>query len=208
MFRGDRSKDLPHTCKSKSKLCYDRRPVGQSVLASSPHLGPKTRFLLLSDSYGFVVSSALSDERTSLSFTIAAGPRQRGHSQVRVPRYSRPYFTVSDSRLPQPGGPGPRMYIPQEKGGPVITPGIGFPFRCLLRLAGLRWRYSTPPQRGGIHASLKYIIFKNSVRTSQETHHVSATKPNRLLLFRETVAVYCEKHTEHTDTLSGQNEEF
>jgi hypothetical protein len=42
-------------------------------------------------------------------------------------------------------------------------------------------------------------IYKNSVRTSQETHHVSATEPNRLMLFRETVAVYCENHTEHTD---------
>jgi hypothetical protein len=26
--------------------------------------------------------------------------------------------------------------------------------------------------------------------------------------FRETVAVYCENHTEHTDTLYGQNAEF
>jgi hypothetical protein len=48
----------------------------------------------------------------------------------------------------------------------------------------------------------------NSVRTSQETHYVSATKPNRLMLFRETVAVYCENRTEHTDTLCGQNAEF
>jgi hypothetical protein len=45
----------------------------------------------------------------------------------------------------------------------------------------------------------------NPVRTSQETRYVSATKPNRLILFRETVAVYCEKYTEHTDTLYGQN---
>jgi hypothetical protein len=34
------------------------------------------------------------------------------------------------------------------------------------------------------------------------------TKPNRLMLFRETVAVYCENHTEHTNTLCGQNAEF
>jgi hypothetical protein len=33
------------------------------------------------------------------SFTIAAGPRQRSHSQVRVSRDSWPHFTVSDSRL-------------------------------------------------------------------------------------------------------------
>jgi hypothetical protein len=51
-------------------------------------------------------------------------------------------------------------------------------------------------------------MYKNSVRTSQETHHVSATKPSRLMLFGETVAVYCENHTEHTDTLCGQNVEF
>jgi hypothetical protein len=48
----------------------------------------------------------------------------------------------------------------------------------------------------------------HSVPTSQKTHYVSATKPNRLMLFGETVAVYCENHTEHTDTLFGQNAEF
>jgi hypothetical protein len=91
---------------------------------------------------------ALSDEGTGLPFTITAGPRQRYHSWVWVPRESWPYFTLSVSRLPQPGGPGPRIYIPQEQGDPVITPGTGFPFRRLLRLAGLRWRYwNSPPRR-------------------------------------------------------------
>jgi hypothetical protein len=42
----------------------------------------------------------LSDERTGLSFATATGPGQRTHSWVRVPWDSRPYFTVSDSRLP------------------------------------------------------------------------------------------------------------
>jgi hypothetical protein len=41
---------------------------------------------------------AVSDERTS--FTISTGPRQRSHFQVLVPWDSRPYFTVSDLRLP------------------------------------------------------------------------------------------------------------
>jgi hypothetical protein len=49
------------------------------------------------------------------------------------------------------------------------------------------------------------ILYKDSVRTSQETHYVSTTKTNRLMLFGETVAVYCENHTEHTDTLCGHN---
>jgi hypothetical protein len=47
-----------------------------------------------------------------------------------------------------------------------------------------------------------------SGRTSQEIFYVSATKTNGLMLFGETVAVYCENHTEHTNTLCGQNAEF
>jgi hypothetical protein len=44
-------------------------------------------------------------------------------------------------------------------------------------------------------------MHKNSVRTSQETHYVAATKPNRLIQFKETTAVYCENRMEHTDAL-------
>jgi hypothetical protein len=101
---------------------------------------------------GLLMSDILCDKRTGLSFTIATGPRQRSHSQVRVPRDSWPHFTVSDSRLPLPGGPGPRTYIPQEQGGPVISPGTGFPFRRLVRIAGLRLRYSNLPPRGDLSA--------------------------------------------------------
>jgi hypothetical protein len=46
----------------------------------------------------------------------------------------------------------------------------------------------------------------DTVRTSQETHYVSATEPNRLMQFGETVAVYCENHTEHTDTVRTSQE--
>jgi hypothetical protein len=74
-----------------------------------------------------------------LPFTITAGPRQRNHSQFRVPRDSLPYYIVSGLRLPQPGMSGPRIYILGEQCGPIITPGTAFPFLLLLRLAGLRW---------------------------------------------------------------------
>jgi hypothetical protein len=90
---------------------------------------------------------ALSNERTSLSFTIAVGPRQSSHSRVQVP-WDSSYFTVSDSGLPQLGVPGPRIHISHEQGGPVMKPGNGFPFRRLLRLAGLWWRYTNPPLHG------------------------------------------------------------
>jgi hypothetical protein len=56
------------------------------------------------------------------------------------------------------------------------------------------------------HAEHTYTVWAECrVCTSQETHHVTATKPNRLMLFGETVAVYCENHTEHIDTQCGQN---
>jgi hypothetical protein len=51
-------------------------------------------------------------------------------------------------------------------------------------------------------------VYINSVLTSQETHDVSVTKPNRLTLFNGIIAVYCENHTEHTSTLCGQNVEL
>jgi hypothetical protein len=52
------------------------------------------------------------------------------------------------------------------------------------------------------------VMLKNSIRTSQETHYVSATNPNRLILFRETVAVYCENHRKHTNTVFWENPEL
>jgi hypothetical protein len=51
-------------------------------------------------------------------------------------------------------------------------------------------------------------VYKNVVRTTQEIYYISATKPNLLMLFRETIAVYCENHMKHTNALCGQNAEF
>jgi hypothetical protein len=59
-----------------------------------------------------LIWGALSDERTGLSFTMY-------NVQYTI------YFTVSDLRLPQSGGPGLCIYIPQDQGGPVIPPGTG-----------------------------------------------------------------------------------
>jgi hypothetical protein len=55
---------------------------------------------------------------------------------------------VSLASNPKPGGPDPCVYVPQWQGGPVIPPDTGFPFRRLVRLAGLRWWYSNPPPYG------------------------------------------------------------
>jgi hypothetical protein len=53
-----------------------------------------------------------------------------------------------------------------------------------------------------------HLTYNDRVRTSQETHYVSATKLNRLMLFGERVAVYSEHQTEHTNKMRGQNAEF
>jgi hypothetical protein len=90
-----------------------------------------------------------------LAFTSAVILRSesRGtHDQILLSK-------IRDS--PQSGGPGPPIYIPQEHGRLVIPPGTGFHFRRLLRLAGLRWRYSTSPPHG-----TRNIAYNTSARTT------------------------------------------
>jgi hypothetical protein len=73
---------------------------------------------------GLLIWGALSGERTGLYFTIAAV-----FASVVIlmseSRGAHDHLLLSDLKLPQPGGPGPFIYIPQEQGGPVIPPGTG-----------------------------------------------------------------------------------
>jgi hypothetical protein len=110
------------------------RPVCFGV--KPPIWDPRPHFFHCQTVSSSMMWGALSDKRTCLPFTIAAGPRQRSHSRVRVLRDLWPYFTVSHSTLHQPGGPGPSVHIPKEQGSSGIPPGIGFPFRRFLRLPG------------------------------------------------------------------------
>jgi hypothetical protein len=52
-------------------------------------------------------------------------PRQRSHSCGRVPRDSWPHFTVWDSRLTQPGGSGPCIYIPRNMVAQLYLQALG-----------------------------------------------------------------------------------
>jgi hypothetical protein len=103
--------------------------------------------------------------------TIAAGARQPSHSQVRVPRESWPLL-MCQIRDPPPGGPGLRTYIPQEQGGPVITPRHWVPFssdlnsilfssyKCIRIHGGACW----PPVPVSKEPSVYYsdgLVFKN-----------------------------------------------
>ena len=52
------------------------------------------------------------------------------------------------------------------------------------------------------------IIYKDPVRTAQQTHTVSVIQTNQLMLYREIIAVCSQIHTKHTNTLCGQNVEL
>jgi hypothetical protein len=76
---------------------------GQSASLSwhkAPIWGLRPDFYYCQTFVGFLMWGTVFDDRTGLSFIIVVGPRQRSHSRVQVPWDSRPYFTVSDSRLP------------------------------------------------------------------------------------------------------------
>jgi hypothetical protein len=93
----------------------------QSVRLGDKLLKTHDQHLLTEYLLSYSLCNILSDEKMGLSFTNAADPRQCSHSQVRVPRGSCTHFTVSNLRLPQHGGPDPRIYISQEQGGPVTS---------------------------------------------------------------------------------------
>jgi hypothetical protein len=101
---------------------------------------------------GLLMGGALSDERTGLSFTIAAVPRQRSHFQV-----FWPHFTVSDSRLPFSSPPTTRRVTVEvfdpastretflwQSQSYVTTDGKS------ARLVGLPRDWSSNPSRGKI----------------------------------------------------------
>jgi hypothetical protein len=149
--------------KSRSKLCYDRRLVGQ-CLVSSPHLGHKIGVLLLSDSCGFVhVGRPLWRDDGSVVHNYSWALPALSFSGL-SPAGLRTLFYCLRFETPQPGGPGPRIYIAQEQGGPVIPPGTAFPFRRLIRLAGLRWRYQTRLHQIRVKVTLLLAVYRPSVR--------------------------------------------
>jgi hypothetical protein len=105
-------------------LCYDRRSAGQSVLEQSTHLGLTTRSLLL--------------VRQLRSCSCKAPPLTRGRV---CPLYMLLVLASA-------------VFLGFESLGTwdhiLLSQIWDFPFRCLLRLAGSRCRYSTPPPHGSI----------------------------------------------------------
>jgi hypothetical protein len=108
--------------KVKSKSHCDWWSVSQLSLGIEPHLGPMTRYLFLSDSYVLV--------------SVGRPLWREGGSVFCMCHWSLPAQPFSS---PNPLGLVTVILLSQI---------WDFPFRRLLRLAGSRWRYSTPPPHG------------------------------------------------------------
>jgi hypothetical protein len=137
-----------------SKLLYNWRSVSQYVLYRA-RFGACDQILfpfgmLLSEICGLI--SARRPLWREDGSTICSAITQWSES-----RRTRNNTLLSHLRLPQPGGSGSRVYISQEQGGPVILPGFGFPWRRLLRPAGLLWRYSNPSPNWRARSPYIYI---------------------------------------------------
>jgi hypothetical protein len=115
----------------RSRLLYDWRSVSQLCLGIEHPCGTCDQILLpvgmlLSEICGLV----------SVGFPLW---REDGSSICSVITQwseslrTRNHTLLSHLTLPQPGGPGSRIYIPQEQDSPVIPPGIG------LRWDGVDW---------------------------------------------------------------------
>jgi hypothetical protein len=120
----------------KSKSCCDWRSVDQSLLVSSTHLGLMARFLLLSDSRGFVdVERSLWREDRSVVYNCCwSSPAQSFLDSSPAGLVTIFYCLIFETS---------RTW--RARSSYLYPPERWFSFRRLLRLAGLRRRYSNPP---------------------------------------------------------------
>jgi hypothetical protein len=108
-----------------------RQTVSRPVcLGSGSHLEPMIRFLF--SVWRLRVSWCVAPSLTrgwvcNLIVQLLLGLARAVTLESKSSR-THDHSLLSHLRLPQPGGPGPRIYIPQQQGGPVIPPGTGFPF--------------------------------------------------------------------------------
>jgi hypothetical protein len=119
-----------HLKKLKLKLSCDRRSVGQSVLVWGSHLELMNSVWQLRISWCRVPSltrGRICNLLVKLLLSLA-----RAVTLGSMSRRTHGHILLSHLRLPQPGGPGPCIYFPQEQGGPVIPPRHWVPFSSPL----------------------------------------------------------------------------
>jgi hypothetical protein len=170
---------------SKSESSYDRRSFGQSALISGHHLGPVTDIsfssleIVLREMRLFIMGCPLwrKDGSKDLQFSV-----QPLLSQSLIGLITILYFSV-ETQVP--------AFVHLRDRVTELHP------RHYVRFSSPR-----KPPTNTVDFLQKYIRIQSA---PHRKHHISATEPNRLMLFGDTVAVYYENRTEHTDTLCGQN---
>jgi hypothetical protein len=137
---------LPIT-NSLSKLYYDRRSDGQCVLVSSLHLGPKTRFLLLSGSWQVCWCGAPTLMRGRvfrLELLLALASSVILGSESRETHYHILLYQIQDS--PNLEGQVPIFISSRKRVAQLYLQALGS-FRRLLRIAGLKHFPASPLAR-------------------------------------------------------------
>jgi hypothetical protein len=104
---------------------------------------------------------------------------QCNHAQE--PRRTHKPILPYHLRLPQLVGPSPLTYIPQEQGGPVTTPGAGFPFRHLLDSQGYDGGILTSLHTGNLEVRSSKFEVTLRLTISQSVEHTCGTC-DRILL--------------------------
>jgi hypothetical protein len=103
----------------------------------------------------------------ALANTVILGYESRGaHDHILLSQ-------IRDPPPPQPGGPGHRIYIPQKRGGQVITLGTGFLLVASYYGGGIRTRLHgghcrTVRVRIKVRVTLRLAIYRQSVHLSAE----------------------------------------
>jgi hypothetical protein len=152
---------------SKSKLHCDWRSVNQLSLGVRPHLGIMTRYLLLSDSYGIVV---------------VGRPLWREDGSV---------FCICCWTSPAQSFSG---LSPLDLATIFYSLFWDFRFRRLLRLAGSRWRYSTPPPYGS-RVGWEFFDLFNVCLGTDRTENLSSITACCLLAGGTTCLLSCSLAT-------------
>jgi hypothetical protein len=117
-------------------------------MVSSPHLGLTTRFSLLLDCCGFVdVGRSLWRENGSAVYSCRWSSPAQLFLGPSSPGLMTTFYCLRFDTPPTWRARSPYLY-PPGTGWPSYNPRHWVPFRRLLHLAGLRWRYSNPPLRG------------------------------------------------------------
>jgi hypothetical protein len=141
---------------SESELLYDWLfTANQFVLATIPwDSRPALSFQLNTCFHGPYVTSPLKEGwvcSLQLLLALASGVILRSDSRGTRDHILLSLIVTSPKwRVRSP------YFYPQQQGGPVIPPGTGFPFRRLLRLAGIRPRLHTEDNPCQIH--YRYLI--------------------------------------------------